>query len=355
MTKIPKGLNSTIYHPLVMTSMEIILTVNRLLIAAPLLAATLPFISPSCQTTVGSVFDKNSFLYEIVEKQRPNISSENINDIVYDEMTEANQALVDFPYVIPKVENIDKYMTPGAEYTLVHVRQMHKASGHKENHKREVVRVQDNIHSILSFLEEQEMITSVHGEGYTPEYAQGFYTGIEDGEIFDVNVEQLPQIEKRRQQPEIKKKWDHILYEDGATEFLAARGDLELLPAETKEVRRRLQNIEFAESLRSSYRSFTVCEYCVDENPIEIDPAVKDEIIMDEREDALLEIISGQECPLVVTTYGGDHAWGGHESFGHDYFFGDRPEMKDNIAEWNALHPDQMFSLIEITPERYVE
>ena len=70
------------------------------------------------------------------------------------------------------------------------------------------------------------------------------------------------------------------------------------------------------------------------------------------REDAVLKIIAKDGKPIDFIEYGGNHAFGGIDSF-EDYDYTGRDLDSDNLARWNSLHPDMKFSLIEVIPKSY--
>jgi len=78
----------------------------------------------------------------------------------------------------------------------------------------------------------------------------------------------------------------------------------------------------------------------------------------EKRENSLLSLGSQGNNPLVVTTFGDNHRWGGLLSCGHGYFYGHALSglnTGDNIFRWNLSHPDIRYSLIEITPSSLTE
>ncbi|MFH1803005.1 MAG: hypothetical protein ABH864_06185 [archaeon] len=84
-------------------------------------------------------------------------------------------------------------------------------------------------------------------------------------------------------------------------------------------------------------------------------------IIYEVREDAALKLIADKDYifprdnpHIAYVMFGGDHAFGGTESFSPQYNSDGRPMVKDNIAQYNAYHNDS-FSLIEIVPASYYE
>ena len=100
-------------------------------------------------------------------------------------------------------------------------------------------------------------------------------------------------------------------------------------------------------------RSNDLAGLIVEKEGWEQDPN-KVKVVVENREDIVLQKIASQNAGLWVCVYGGAHLWGGNQSFGDIYPIANgRISLKDNIAEWNSQHPDKKFSLIEITPQHY--
>lgn len=60
-------------------------------------------------------------------------------------------------------------------------------------------------------------------------------------------------------------------------------------------------------------------------------------IVLDNREDVVLDIVSSNKQRLAGIIYGEGHNW------------------DDNIMTWNTKHPDKKFALIEVMPKSIVE
>lgn len=77
--------------------------------------------------------------------------------------------------------------------------------------------------------------------------------------------------------------------------------------------------------------------------------------ILDGREDAAISLAGDHaSAPITAILYGALHQFGGTESCGPTY--GTRingKSYKDNIAAWNRRHPENTFSLLEVTPRTY--
>lgn len=210
--------------------------------------------------------------------------------------SELEQMIADFPSEIAGAERVDTYMTPGAKYCLVHIRQRHLVNDISDERRDRVRQTQANIYSILQDLHNKVGIDAVYVEGVSP-----------------WNISELTQ------QP------DHY---NAGLKFSAKKG-IEVLPGEDTDL----------------YRLSGFAEEYISDNPHLI------HFVIDEREDHLLREISKQDSPMNYVIFGGAHAWGGTNSFGEEYNSEGRLSAVDNIHVWNTLNPDRKFSLIEITPK----
>jgi hypothetical protein len=302
-------------------------------------------------------------------------------DYDFDNITEANRLLLEFPISIPGAAKIERYITPGAKYCLVHIRQMHLSNESTEKDKEKTALIQSDIYNILLSLADKKIINSVYVEGATPEDADALnklaasdrsyneirllasdlsevdmikekiqsmdivISGIENGRtpegqsldpvVVHLNTEvaklksQLPAAENRDKEDRMKQEAilskRHERYKYSVTDRLDAEGKIIVYGAEDP-------------------NRFSV-------SPKDYDNFVR--IVMDKREDYLLRIIPARNQPLAVTVFGAAHAWGGPELCGASYSLEDRYSFKDNITEWNRAHPTEKFSLIEIKPIHY--
>ncbi len=232
-------------------------------------------------------------------------------------LSPANKELLDFPTKLPGAREVKKYMTPGAKYVLTHVRDHHDVDEALRTSKRtrQYIDVQNDIYSSLNYLVENQGLTEVYLEGLDPKDERLQYLNIKTGEE-DI----IP-----------------------ASNRLAYLGKLKIKGCESNELNHI--GIDAQERIEKG------------EN---IDPGVAWDAIFEDREDFALKTISESldklGRPLAVMVYGCNHAWGGYESCGKEYFemaevAKERSTVKDNIHEWNKLHPDKKFSLIEVTPE----
>lgn len=274
----------------------------------------------------------------------------NLEDVV-----EANQLLIDFPDVISRAKSIDKYLTPGAKYLLVHVRDFHRTKDSVDEEPIATKEIQNNVYSILSHLMQNYGVDKVYCEGITPEAVSiwnlsarlNFISNNPD----DKQILDDPKFKKwipfgavdldkfRKENPELYK--DHLYLqkwiEYGAVYRLASEtGKLEILAAEEADALAHAQDmynrldLGFSKWFEERYESLNA--------------------IAENRENIFLNIGSNQESPLIVVVWGASHAWGGKLSCGKTYVSEERASICDNIAKWNSKNPDKKFSLIEITP-----
>jgi len=251
--------------------------------------------------------------------------------------TLADTLLDQFPTEILGAAHVKKYAAPGAQHVLVHVRNLHSADKLSDKKLQEVVQVQHEVYTILSYLVDNASLRDVYIEGMC----------IENNNQAFLNKARRNYLIQRKSIADWKKEYKDkgvALPKDiqrfvkereayvGSFIRLFAEGKLNIKPAEKRSVR------ELEEKLRKK------------------DNLQAEVVLMDGREDAALDIISKNKDKLAVIVYGGRHAWGGLESCDVGYysrlsFFG----RKDNIAEWNKEHPYNKFSLIEITPKTYAQ
>lgn len=322
--------------------------------------------------------------------------------------SEANRLLLDFPDTIPGAREVKKYVTPGAEYTLVHIRQQHTVEGAQSE---KTGAIQADIYETLAYLIEAERIGHIYMEGLQKEDEDNFnryfknprfgettikisireliktsfakdsnlsdiyqYNLLNDavGEIkdirgleskikrerenpsdaFDINRKNAPDfnIANEREkyiaglEEEVKLKERNLeklgfLPNYNAIGEIAYDYDIKILAAETMDTS-RVADETAKKMLKRDGDSW---------NPEDV------KLIMDAREDVLLQYVANGNDPLAVTVYGGAHRWGGKKSSGNSYVAPVKDSQRDNIAEWNRNNPSKKFSLIEVTPTRYEE
>lgn len=263
-------------------------------------------------TSIGALVSCSS----IEPRQEPTSSIYYQKDFNISNITKANRLLMDFPERIPGAKKIDKYPIPGARYCLVHLRQHHLGEGNiSRKERKQVIKDQEHVYSILSYLIDNHGLDSVYDEYFSKENVG------EDGVPSEITTLML-NMKLNGKNTDAYKDAKYVLdatMNYGATERLAIEGRLKIKPAETA----------------AGYHLL---------------PELGEKEEMDGREDIAFELLSKEQGPLFVVVYGAGHAWGGKESCGPDYSLELRVSYKDNLTEWNKKHPDKKFSLIEIAP-----
>ncbi|MBT3398237.1 hypothetical protein HOA55_05235 [archaeon] len=244
-----------------------------------------------------------------------------------DKLTLANKTLVNFPDEIPGAEFVDKYITPGAVKTIVHVRQAHEMGdelreayleiGNPEKAERlssGVKVIQKNIYEILSHLLEGKYIDSVHREGYSE---------IEHSRPAAYGGSLEPVGEAIDQKCAVDKLWKGR--------------KIRVLPSE-------------------SYVAYGVAQgvIMVPTDGLSVIEKMRVKCVFDDRENHFLDIVNRTHKgdKPAVTVFGGEHSWGGPYSF-KGYKDRGRKLYQDNIAEWNKKNPSKKVSWIEVTPKNY--
>ncbi|MFT4303511.1 MAG: hypothetical protein ACMXYG_03030 [Candidatus Woesearchaeota archaeon] len=310
-------------------------------------------------------------------------------------ITEANQFLLDFPSEIPGASSVDKYITPDARYTLVHIRQTHDEDGILKiidsvydhfflgnmpvktldnlknfidiydafirtiNLVEDIANNQKNIHDIVDQITDNHPDVPIFLEGYAIEDRQQVenFTNLTDMLYESISTRlinnqhyaqdirtalsfmRLHRNSIDNQQDGMFETYDEIMEKSKEYTKIIDRamyypGGTELLS------RKKYLNLHPAETAEA-HSSINREEYTAD--------------MSEKREDAALQLISDLGSTYSIIIYGAAHAWGGNKSFGRSYPTEGRLSMKDNIAEWNKRNPDKKFSLIEITPESHIK
>ncbi|MCH7568680.1 MAG: hypothetical protein IIA87_04635 [Nanoarchaeota archaeon] len=266
------------------------------------------------------------------------------------EISEANQFLRAFPDEIPGIESVEKYETPGADQTIVHIRQRHyfnpdnlhihrvineeieslresikefeedfpeEASEMRRAINRsieigrlgvreyftEVINVQKNIFQSLIYLQKEIGLGETRVEGVHRDY--------EEEKLMDhINLIYAEVINKgyfTKEEAEEKE----VVFLGGAAHMLWSRGMIDIKPAETKEA-----NLKALEVFLDSNSS----------------ASEREKYSKKIREDVFLDLVDAGGERYSVVVYGALHDW------------------RDNINEWNRDNPDNKFSLITMTP-----
>jgi hypothetical protein len=221
------------------------------------------------------------------------------NDFRGSNQTLANKLLDEFPTEIPGARSINKQKILDADKTLVHIKQVHNNLEISPVERDYVIGVQKDIYQILNHLHETQRIDEVYSEG---NFEGKMEYLVQHPELVDLTNINLSLEDK---------------YLQGAEYMLQEEGKMKVIPAETME-----GNFLAQDAVKDYENGLITLEE-------------RDRLIFDVREDSALKLISKNPNPLNVMLYGGAHNFG------------------DNINQWNSQHPDQKYSLIEITPESY--
>jgi hypothetical protein len=256
------------------------------------------------------------------------LTGESMKGLDEDGLSLANKVLVDFPNEIPGAKSIDKYFTPRAVRTILHIRQAHEmndklreafieSGGKKETARTlyDVKAVQDDAYKILTYLLDNKFIDSVHREGYSEiEYSRPAGCGGSLEPVGDI----------KNQKCAVDKLWKEK--------------KLKVLPAESYVLHGLAQDV-----------------YLLPTEGIPTLEKIKNDSVYDGREDHFLNIarrMHGKDKPLVTIVLGGEHEFGGEYSFKGYKELG-RTLHGDNISKWNNENSWEMYSLIEVTPTSY--
>lgn len=270
-------------------------------------------------------------------------------ELKYEEMSKANQLLDHFPEKLKGAERIDKYLVKDADYVLVHVRQRHFREGFNEAEINKMILVQENIEKILFELIERKVL------GDSSSLFKIYNEGVGENSMrqYDSNIQEMICLGK------ILNAKDNDKLSGNLREGLKERFN-ELI-----------RYFAFCQSSNAVLRLYNqgLVEVLMTENPQteEIYSKLREQwiktgkfpkkgkrILVEDREDYLLRIISKETYLLSIVVLGGTHAFGGRKSFGDIYSLRERRSYKDNLFYWNnnPKNKDSKFSLIEITPKR---
>ena len=267
----------------------------------------------------------------------------------------------------PYVDRITRCDTPGAHRLLVIVQQAHYrdpdpnaqgtvALSTERALYAHINTVQCNIYQILLQLRpitgKVVLLEGVSREPKADEVAREYYRILDTLERENIiapsrSLQKNMTFMDLRQElltkyPPSSPDWGSYACIPGAAYLLALQdtaaldmpGNLLIAPAET------------AQSKRNAYLGVAAAlERGVDE-PWDIPE------ILDDREDVVLQRAAEMRSPTVVVVFGAGHRFGGTLSCGDGYPL-DGKSYRDDAAVWNAEHPVEMFSLLEITPKGF--
>ncbi len=304
-----------------------------------------------------SYFLRNEYVY----KPKENIVAPRGYNITYP--NEMDSFLLNFPTEIPRASKVDRYLTPGAKYCLVHIRQAHLVEDTPDKFKKQVEDVQEDIYQILAYLIQHNDLNQVYLEGGTRQvWTDSLNMLIDMTREFNTDYR-----EEKRKVSELETKIKDIQGGKLIPQELSDRWPNIMnryLCDLREELNQRKYYLKFLKEVKENGEEQfkDVCKYdaaikAAIEHGIKImaaeDGLTDNRDNLEQREEVLLQIIARQNNPLAVCIYGGAHAWGGNRSFGKPYSLVGRSSLKDNIAEWNIKYPEKKFSLIEIIPMSY--
>ena len=275
---------------------------------------------------------------------------------------EVNKLLRDFPTEIPGARKIAKHEIRGASKCLVHVLQTHLTEGIEEGSDdwKEISQVQTDIYQILDHFYAQHNLKSVYVEGFTPESIDLRYSHRNLLRVARKGQAAMEEFDKKRIVSLEEELGNERTLNLGA--YLRFSGDtnsLEKYKAELSQeladLKKREYNTEIAPPVINGAAEKMFCEGKIKIIPVETLRAnveagmLADDVrngikvyvdefnkkAMQQREDIALEMISKSPDQICFLVYGAGHYFG------------------DNINEWNLQHPNNKYSLIEITPESY--
>ncbi len=260
-----------------------------------------------------------------------------------------------FPTSLPGAGRIDKFRNREAKKVLVHIRQIHETGKDNPETMELILKCQGEIERILAALmEEPEVkLQEVYSEGYGGGMATFQNHLVEMGKVFarmdaawlqDWKMERefilqrmKDEQNENRMSPllkslELPQEGEHEDLQQSLNELdkkiasleakLTAGPRKDLYGAE-KIAHEKGLLIRDAESVGLNRNSTAMYETG------NVEGLIKNQ---EKRDDKVLEIASSNPSLCVVTIYGAAHSW------------------IRNIEEWNKLHPEQQYSLIEITP-----
>lgn len=290
------------------------------------------------------------FKMQMIKKEGTNVVAPRYFNL--DEVEECNKLLMNFPNKIRGAKSIDKYLTPGAKYCMMHIRQSHLIENPSKAEFKEIEEVQENIYFILSNIVQKYNVEKIYDEGLTESFApiKNLCANISYrinrlNESRDSNTNKMIFLDKislgkfKEESPALYNNYlffqKNIKY-DAIYKLASEINNLEIVAADDAKALEKANYMYDRLKRFGFFRWFTERKKSFNS-------------IRENRENIFLNIASKQENPLVVVTYGAKHAWGGKFSCGKNYSRG-IDSICDNIWEWNSNNPDKKFSLIEITP-----
>ncbi len=294
----------------------------------------------------------------------------------------AQKLLEIFPAELKGAATIEKVIhPPDAKYCLVIVRQMHPPPNTEEDAKtvsqklrqsagygQSVTPVQRDVYGILLDLSHRFGPLKVYREGLPAGKTDTvtLLTGMEknqrrltreEAELREkiTYLEAQSSADDKLPLPEMKEKLQmlqktialqkekiaaalpDVERNDLALGYLAQAGQAEITGAENTtvllqidELTAQIQALEFqSRTERNPGQKSIIDDRCGDLK------MQREHLIMEGREDALIQLVRKDGNPAAITVFGGSHDW------------------KNNVEDWNKDHPEEQFGLIVITPKAY--
>ncbi len=248
---------------------------------------------------------------------------------------------------VPNASEVSVYETPGASHQLIHVKQIHELSYEisqawkdrlKEVWLDRIKEVHADIYQIVSHLIDNYSVREVYAE------SMGRGDKIEIGALKDYQdrindmQEKIHEIEFLQSMSKDPEEITHYQKTKAGLEGIFAQAKSETMEEIIKRAKSGT-NAVFKLSLEGKILVKGTEDREVNARAVEKAKQKNFDSpeVMDAREDVVLNIIAKDKAPYAIVVYGAKHAW------------------KDNIDRWNAAHPDQKFSLTEITPAAYAK
>jgi len=266
------------------------------------------------------------------------VGREKLMDICL-QRTDGDKIAGNFPAILPGAASVEKVLTPGSQKVLVHIRQFHEAPDKEMTplHWEVVLACQRDIREILLALIENPSIRlhDVFDEGQSAETQRTFLPLLEKLIEEKKTLEQLQQELEQHQEKLTGFLQDHP--DDAAAQALLRHVQEEMLTLQQE--REVLSSKESAVLQLAQQGLITMLPAEMDHaNEAAVAAAERGDLdatkkYNEQRENILVALAAKHDTVLTAVVYGANHDW------------------RNNIDEWNAMHSDCRFSLIEITPE----
>jgi len=291
--------------------------------------------------------------------------------------SDPQRAFDEFPNSMPGAD-VKKYPVEDSKHCLVHVLMNHSGKVYSKEDIAVVDNCQRDIYGILDFLRENQGLTKLYQEGFTPENLAKYE---QHPDVFERYVDTCLKTGVERAFMDVKRG---LMPERGIGLMQRPRpmrtrmgvGNVSPLTTEQLDkIRETIDLVDYARENSDKHPYFPGAGLRMAvEGKIGL-KATEDQLLMDlsesehllrrlgsncydvtctAREDHVLKLLAEDKDPLNVVLFGGGHAWGGKHSCGEDYDCEERDDSVDNIFMWNTLHPEEKFSLIEIRPKNLV-